>query len=57
LTGFDLPLAPYALEVGMSVSFLIGSILGSGLFIFAGRAPARKLLAIVQSRFEHRKER
>ncbi|HZZ37010.1 MAG TPA: hypothetical protein VFE03_14905 [Caulobacteraceae bacterium] len=41
----------------MSVTFLIGAILGSGLFIFAGRAPARRLLAVVQSRLERRKGR
>ena len=34
----------------MSLSFLIGAILGSGLFITLGRAPAEKLIALVQER-------
>lgn len=34
----------------MSFSFLIGAILGSGLFIALGRAPAQKLIALVQER-------
>lgn len=34
----------------MSLSFLIGAILGSGLFIALGRAPAEKLIAYVQDR-------
>jgi hypothetical protein len=32
----------------MTLQFLIGAVIGSGLFIFAGRAPAEKLLALVQ---------
>ncbi len=36
----------------MNVEFLIGAILGSGLFIFAGREPARKLLAAMQAHVE-----
>ncbi len=34
----------------MNLSFLIGAILGSGLFIALGRAPAEKLIALVQDR-------
>ncbi|MDB5457605.1 MAG: hypothetical protein JWP92_3190 [Caulobacter sp.] len=34
----------------MSLSFLVGAIIGSAVFIFAGRAPAQKLIAVVQSR-------
>lgn len=34
----------------MSLSFLIGAVLGSGLFIALGRAPAEKLIAYVQDR-------
>ncbi len=34
----------------MNLSFLIGAILGSGLFIALGRAPAEKLIAYVQDR-------
>lgn len=35
----------------MSLNFLIGAILGSGIAIFAGREPAWRLIAIVQKRF------
>jgi hypothetical protein len=41
----------------MSLSFLIGAILGSGLFIFAGRAPAERLKAAVRARLARRKPR
>jgi hypothetical protein len=34
----------------MSLSFLIGAIMGSGLFIVLGRTPAEKLVAAVQAR-------
>ena len=34
----------------MSLSFLIGAMLGSGLFIALGRAPAERLIAYVQDR-------
>jgi hypothetical protein len=34
----------------MSLTFLIGAVLGSGLFIAVGRAPAEKLIAYVQDR-------
>jgi hypothetical protein len=34
----------------MTPEFLIGAIIGSGVFIFAGREPARRALAIVQER-------
>lgn len=34
----------------MSLEFLIGAIIGSGVFIFAGRAPAERLVALVQDR-------
>jgi hypothetical protein len=33
----------------MNLSFLIGAVLGSGLFIAFGRAPAEKLIALVQA--------
>jgi hypothetical protein len=32
----------------MNVMVLIGAILGSGLFMALGRAPAEKLIALVQ---------
>jgi len=34
----------------MSLSFLIGAIIGSGAFILLGRAPAQKLVEAVQAR-------
>jgi hypothetical protein len=34
----------------MSLSFLIGAIIGSGAFILLGRAPAQKLVDAVQAR-------
>jgi len=34
----------------MDLPFLIGAILGSGLFIVFGRPPAEKLIAYVQDR-------
>lgn len=34
----------------MDLSFLVGAILGSGLFIFAGREPARRLVKAMQDR-------
>lgn len=34
----------------MSLSFLFGAIIGSGLFILLGRAPVEKLLAAIQQR-------
>ena len=34
----------------MDLTFLIGAVLGSGLFIAFGRAPAEKLIAYVQDR-------
>ena len=33
----------------MSLSFLIGAILGSGIAIMAGRAPARRVMAKFQT--------
>jgi hypothetical protein len=36
----------------MSLSFLIGAIFGSGLFIFAGREPAERLLAYAKKRLK-----
>lgn len=38
----------------MTLQFLIGAILGSGLFIFAGRAPARRAVAYIRERIERR---
>lgn len=38
----------------MSLQFLIGAILGSGLFIALGRAPAERLIAYVQDRVKGR---
>lgn len=35
----------------MSLEFLIGAVLGSGVFIALGRPPAEKLIAYVQDRF------
>ncbi len=39
----------------MTLEFLIGAMIGSGLFIFAGRAPAEKLVAMVQERIARRR--
>jgi hypothetical protein len=41
----------------MTINFLIGAILGSGFAIFAGRAPAYRLLAIVQRRVHQKRRR
>ena len=41
-------------EIGMSVNFLIGAILGSGIALFAGRAPTHRLVAAVQRRLARR---
>ncbi len=38
----------------MTLQFLIGAIIGSGVFIFAGRESAQKLLAMVQDRLGRR---
>lgn len=35
----------------MTPAFLFGAVIGSGLFILTGRAPAQKLLAMVQAKF------
>ncbi|QUD89417.1 hypothetical protein [Phenylobacterium montanum] len=34
----------------MDIYWLIGAIIGSGVFIFAGREPALKLIAVVNRR-------
>jgi hypothetical protein len=34
----------------MSLTFLIGAVIGSGLFIVLGRGPAQKLVDAVQAR-------
>ena len=34
----------------MDLYFLVGAILGSGLCIFAGREPARRLVRAIQDR-------
>lgn len=34
----------------MDLYFLVGAILGSGFFIFAGREPARRLVKAMQER-------
>lgn len=39
----------------MTPEFLIGAIIGSGVFIFGGRAPAQRLLALVQDRLGRRR--
>ncbi len=36
----------------MSLSFLIGAILGSGFFIVAGREPAERLLAVAKRKLK-----
>ena len=41
----------------MSLSFLIGAIFGSFVFIFAGRSPAQRLLAVVQDRVERNRRK
>ncbi len=38
----------------MSLSFLVGAIIGSGVFILLGRAPAQKLVDAVQARIAKR---
>lgn len=38
----------------MSLSFLIGAVIGSGLFILLGRGPVEKLLATIQQRADKR---
>ena len=39
----------------MTPIFLVGAILGSALFIFAGRPPARWLMAEIQARLARRR--
>jgi hypothetical protein len=39
----------------MTPAFLFGAVIGSGLFILAGRAPAEKLIAAVQSKLRNRR--
>jgi hypothetical protein len=34
----------------MSLTFLLGAIIGSGLFIVAGRGPAERLVAMIHKR-------
>jgi hypothetical protein len=34
----------------MSLSFLVGAVIGSGVFILLGRAPAQKLVDAVSAR-------
>jgi hypothetical protein len=41
----------------MSLAFLIGAILGSGIAIFAGREPAQRLLTVVQEQLERARNR
>jgi hypothetical protein len=41
-------------DSGMSLNFLIGAILGSGLALTVGRAPAYRLVAAVQRRLTRR---
>jgi hypothetical protein len=41
----------------MGLATLIGAILGSGAFIAFGRAPAQKLIAVVQERIEQNRRR
>jgi hypothetical protein len=36
----------------MSLSFLIGAMIGSGVFIMLGRGPAEKAIAFVQERIK-----
>lgn len=38
----------------MTMQFLIGAIIGSGVAIFFGRQPAEKLIAVVQERYSRR---
>lgn len=38
----------------MTMQFLIGAIIGSGVAIFFGRQPAEKLIAVVQQRYARR---
>jgi hypothetical protein len=35
----------------MDTYFLVGAIFGSGLFIFAGREPAKKLVSLIKDSF------
>ena len=39
----------------MDLTFLVGAIIGSGLAIFAGRAPAQRLVDLVQARISRRR--
>ena len=41
----------------MSEYFLIGAIIGSFVFIVVGRAPAQRLLDVVQARVERSRRR
>lgn len=40
----------------MTLQFLIGAIIGSGVFIFAGREPAQKLVALAKDRLGRRRD-
>jgi hypothetical protein len=39
----------------VSMTFLMGAIVGSGIAILAGRAPANRLLQVVQKRISKRR--
>ena len=41
-------------EMAVDLYFLVGAVMGSGLFIFAGREPARRLLAEIRTKFNKR---
>lgn len=41
----------------MTLVTLVGAILGSGAFIAFGRAPAQKLLVVVQNRMDRSRRR
>jgi hypothetical protein len=41
----------------MSLTFLVGAVLGSAIAVFAGRAPAYRLLAVAQKRYERFRRR
>ena len=44
-----------AYGVSMDIYFLVGAILGSGLFIALGRQPAERVVEVVQDRLRRRR--
>ena len=42
-------------NIAVDLNFLVGAIIGSGIAIFAGRAPTQRLLDAVQARLARRR--